>query len=220
MLLPTLKGWGVSATRKIMKLIESEFKTNANGLGVMNFKMIRRGVNPAGKAVYIYFRSRLDGRPFNYEVFIPSITKAGTIQKFPNGSTRTIEDDTENYPGASSFGRTAWECYSLRHSERRYNDLMNTNVEVESIEDEPEEKVIIESAVDSVKHRGRPKGIRPVLTIPDSNFSVNELAELNKVEYITASVFVKDAIAAKQIQFVRTERRNVKGKPTNIYNKV
>jgi hypothetical protein len=60
----------------------------------------------------------------------------------------------------------------------------------------------------------------PVLTIPNTEFSVKELAEQNKVEYSAAYLNVKAWLEAKTVKLVRTERRAAKGKETSIYAKV
>jgi hypothetical protein len=55
--------------------------------------------------------------------------------------------------------------------------------------------------------------------IPDGEFSTNELADFNKVQYPIAFLFLKYALAKGMIRYVRDERRNAKGKATKIYTK-
>ncbi len=201
-----------------MKLIDLEFQSNPNSSGIMTFKQICRGISTTtGKPVYIYQRITKNNTTYGYEVFIPLITKAGTIQKFPTGVTRTIEDDTEEYPGASAFGRYAWFCTTLDQAQSRFNQIVNKTVDVpDIIEHDITEPVAI---TNSVKHHGRARNERPILVIPTLPFSVKELAEQNKVEYHVAAVFVKEAIGYK-LKLIRSERRNTKGKLTNIYSAI
>ena len=199
-----------------MKCIETEFKSNANGLGVMNFHMALQGVTPAGKHVYIYERTKLDGTPFSFEVFVPQITKAGTVQKFPNGSTRTIEEDTENYAGASVFGHTAWSCLTMKDAQLHFDELTKIDVAEENAEGDAEDT----TAENSVKPAA-PKAAtkQTITTIPalGVEFSTQELADLNHVAYPIASVYIRDAVERKEIAFKRGERRNPRGKETRLF---
>lgn len=200
-----------------------EFQTNANSTGVQQFRRLKHGVNPQGKNVYLYQRTYADGEHlgqiFGFEVFVPSITKAGTVQKFPNGTTRTIDEDMENYPGASVFGRSAFFCQSLERADGRFATMMGQEIE----EAEPvaaAEKysiAVIESTPVAPKHRGRPKVDRPTLLFPVGEFSVKELAEQNKVDYPVAFLFLKEKEAAGLVEFTREERRAAKGKATKLF---
>ena len=67
------------------------------------------------------------------------------------------------------------------------------------------------------KHRGRTKIERPPLIFPVGEFSVKEIAEQNKVEYVTASVGVKEQLEAGKIIFSREERRAPKGPMTKLF---
>jgi hypothetical protein len=51
-------------------------------------------------------------------------------------------------------------------------------------------------------------------------FTVKELAVANSVNYPVAFTFIKEAVEGKTIKFIRTERRNVKGKESSIYSKI
>ena len=207
----------------VMKEIEFEFVTNANQTGKMTFKRVKQGVNPKGNNVYIYSRTKMDGTLFSYEVIVPNIKKAGTYP-LPGDKTITYTEDFEEYPGASVFGRIAWEFHQWAAAEAKFNLL--TAVAVPEVEEEAESnKDYIPGDVcrqtPAPKRRGRQKGPRPVLTMPPVGelFSVKELAAKNNVEYIVADVFRKEALG-KTIQFVKTERRNPKGKETSLYTAI
>ena len=201
-----------------MKPIEAEFQSNANGMGVMVFRMVCRGRNAANKTVYIYSRRYPDQEnPSLWEVFIPTIKKAGTYP-LPNNKSITYTEDFEEYPGASKFGFSAWSCNSLPHAKMVYERLMAIGEVVEAPE-EPEPLIVGAVAIaDSLapKHRGRQKGPRPALTVPIGEFSTNELAEQNKVDYPAAALFIREALD-KTIRYVRCEQRNARGKKTNLY---
>lgn len=196
-----------------MKEIELEFDTNANAMGIMTFRRVQQGTNHAGKHVYIYSREYPDCAPSRFEVFIPSVKKAG-IYKLPGDKTITYTEDFEEYPGAAKFGFSAWDCNSLPHAKMVYNRLMAIG-EVVEIPEEIEKETSATTEPAAPKHRGRQKGKRPVLTVPiGKEFSVKELAAYNNVEYIVAAVFVKESAT---IKYVRSERRNPKGPETKLY---
>jgi hypothetical protein len=189
-----------------MKCIPSEFESNANNTGVMKFRSVKQGTKQNNKHVYIYERIKSNGQLFGYEVFIPSITKAGTVQKFPNGVTRTIEEDTENYPGASVFGISAYFCSTLDKANKYYEKLMMDVQEPPHVEE-------IELEIKPKK----PKTERAPLNMPAGEFSVKELAEQNGVDYPIAFLFIKEQEAAGTVERTRTERRAAKGKETQLF---
>jgi len=208
-----------------MKLIKVEFVKNANKCGKNIFTRIKHDTNPAGQPVYIYKRTSIDKRILGFEVFVPTIKKAGTYNLPPKGSGKTItyEEDFEVYPGAkSSFSHSAFFCANMERATIRFNDFMKGEVVV--LDDDDDEEVIDAVTVEpdatepgTRKGRGRPRRERTELIIPDKEFSVKELAELNKVDYSIAFIFIKEH--PKQIEFVRSEHRATRGKPTNLYKK-
>lgn len=200
-----------------MKEIELEFVTNANKTGDMTFKRVKQGVTPNGKHVYIYSRTKMDGTLFTYEVIVPNVKKAGTYP-LPGGKTITYTEDFEEYPGASVFGRIAWEFHQWAASEAKFNLL--TAVAVPDIEEETKTAPTVSvNEPLAPKHRGRQKGPRPALTMPVGEFSTNELAEQNKVDYPVAALFIREALD-KTIRYVRCEQRNARGKKTNLYTAI
>jgi hypothetical protein len=146
-------------------------------------------------------------------------------------------EPAEVYPGTSQWGSYGWTYRDLYHAELKFQELVTGKIPVDEnpveIETESENELQEESGkirqdpakttvpdtagTPSVKHRGRPKVDRPSLLIPVGEFSTKELAEFNKVDYPIAAVFMKENPTA--IKFVRSERRNAKGKPTNLFTK-
>ena len=215
-----------------MKLLEAEFQTNANKTGLQTFRMVCQGTMTNGKHIYIYQRKYPDGKVFGYEVVIPSVKKAGTYP-LPGDKTITYTEDFEEYPGASVFGFRAWFCSTKETAEKRYNELMEKSGDTgqdpaeitvpDTATSDPEPLMIGAVAIanslapNPTSHRGRPKVDRPSLLIPVGEFSTIELAEYNKVDYPVAVRFIKESGLVK---FIRSERRNAKGKETNLFTKV
>lgn len=207
-----------------MKEIEIEFQHNANKTGTQIFTRIKREVNSNGKAVYIYQRAREDdGKIFGFEVFVPTITKAGTVQTFPNGMTQTVEEDMENYPGASVFGYKAWFCSTLENAEKRFDWIMKGKPVAVADEKKTVAKVEIHkepkvpTALSVKPHRGRSKGKRPDLMVPFGEFSVKNMADANKVEPVVVANFLKQHPGL--VKFTREERRSVRGPMTKLFTK-
>ena len=143
------------------------------------------------ETIAVYERSR-NGKPYDYEVFQIKILKKGT-QVFKS----IAEDDQEKYPGGSSFGKWAWSIASKERAIEQFEKLCKG-------EDAPEEDE------DSVKKD---------LIIPVGEFTTNEFASSNSMEYPKAFVLMKGVIESGLIKFLREERRNAKGKLSKIYIK-
>ncbi len=199
-----------------MKTLETVKIWGGDGLGqasAVTLTQLKRTETAA-----LYQRTQKNGMPGGYEVFMVKVVKAGT----PQLGGGVVEEDYEVYPRANSFGRTAWAPGSLGLAEKIYENLVKglRPRDVESTEDDdgPEETPTVSTRVPG--QRGRVKGARPQLTVPTTEFSVKELAELNTVEYPIAFTFIKEAIEANTIKLVRSERRASRGKLTNVYSKI
>jgi len=183
-----------------------------SGPDVLTYKQITRD----GKFA-MYSRER-DGVIKDYEVITIRLVPAGTVQKFPNGVTKTIDEDTEKYAVTSSWGRLAW---SFSNKGGALDKLQKLVTKAEMPDETDEDDTPAAPTVPRVPgRRGRVKGARPQLSVPIVEFSVKELAEANKVDYPVAFVFVKEAIEENKIKLIRSERRSSRGKETNIYSKV
>jgi len=210
-----------------MKTLEDSFQTNADQTGLHLFEKIKTGrtlpteKSPA-KNCYIYRRTRLTGKLkgqiFGYEVVIPHVKKAGTYKCFD--AMLTYDEDFEEYPGGKQFGFRGWYCGNLRMAEMFFAKKTTAPVEEEeSPEDSPEDSIteIIPSVKVEGRGRGRPRKERHMLSFPSGEWSVNELAAHNQVSYNDARTFVKENPTL--VKYIRDERRNVKGKATQIYTK-
>jgi hypothetical protein len=190
-----------------MILLEKEFESNPTSAGLHTFRQIRSGVqNHDGNLRNVYTYQRIDksGKTFGYEVVIPQVVKAGTVQKFPNGSTRTVEDDTEFYPGTSSFGSRAWFCINEANADDRFDLVING----------PKEQPI---KVQSTPKKEKPINEASHIQIPGSEFSIGDLANQTGIGYSLVYIWAKKEIEKGTIRFVRKERRAAKGKLTSVF---
>lgn len=142
------------------------------------------------ETIAIYERSR-NGHATDFEVFRIKILPKGT-KVFQT----VTEDDQEKYPGSSQFGFIAWA----------FNDRARAFVRYEQLKKEADGKL---EAAEAKKD----------LTIPVGEFTVGEFAEKNGMTYANAFVFVKGAVEAGSVKFIKEERRQAKGKPSKIYAK-
>jgi hypothetical protein len=106
------------------------FVTNNDGCGDHVFTQIKRQGNVA-----LY--SRIDpenDRIVGYEVFTVKVVKAGTV--YAKGATPTA-NATESYPGAQSFGRSAFFCSTLGRANERFAELIKNQQPVDEVSDIP-----------------------------------------------------------------------------------
>jgi hypothetical protein len=172
--------------------LEKTFKSGAGAI-VRNYTQLART-----EKVAMYIRDPLEGdKGFpDYEVFVIKIQPKGFKITLPGKEPYFTDDDMEKYPCNTDFGRSAWSITNRARALARYAELCEKSDIVEGEEEETTK-----------------------LIIPLGEWSTKELAEANKVEYPQASIMLKEALAIGSIKFARAERRNVKGKPTNLYSK-
>ena len=123
-----------------MKKLQETFVMNADKCGNHNFTQIRRE-----NGIALYRRNRVnDNRFHSFEVFIVRIVKAGA--SLPGGGS--VVEDYEQYPGSSTFGRTAWsisgrEENALACANKKFNELLKGAAPVVEIEGaEPETEIV------------------------------------------------------------------------------
>jgi len=199
-----------------MKTLETTFVSAAGGFAnePLTYTQITRTQKFA-----VYQRER-DGVIKDYEVFEIKIDPKGKVQKFPNGSIKVVEDDTEKYASTNQFGRIAWSFKNRGGALHRFNELCNPQLAAAILVNEEDTDPVEQTAPVATGRRGRAKGERPLLVVGEGEFSCKELAAANNVEYPVAVVFIREAIEAGTLKFVRSERRQAKGKETNLYSKV
>lgn len=191
----------------------------------------------ASTAIYQRFYS--DGRPKDFEVFLIKVDRKGKVKtfpapkklkaQFPKGISKTIEEDTENYPSCGQFGKIAWS-YQLRLKNAafaKFKELQQSGTITttgDDVDENSDHSVIatgnsVETAENQKYLDMFAQNKIKILNIPAVEFSTNELADFNKVQYPIAFLFLKYALAKSMIRYVRDERRNAKGKATKIYTK-
>jgi len=152
--------------------------------------------------VAVYQRSHSDGTIKDFETFLIKILPKGT-QVFQT----TTEDDEEKYAATSSFGRIAWSFHGTNGKQAAINKFNELNT-AQAVKDDEETN---ESEVTNSN---------TTFIFPVGKFSTKDFAETNHCEYITASLFIKSAVNDGTIKSAGSERRNVKGKATNLFEKV
>ena len=164
---------------------------------------IKRSPNAA-----VYEVKAAKGEVVGYEVFKIKVTPKGT-----DIYGTILEDDTENYPCKGSFGKTAWFITDMSKALVRFYEI--DQLVTDTLEETESTQPLTTNSVPS--KRGRKKIEREPLKFPNGEFSVNELAEFNQVTYVVAFTLMKEEETKGKVKFVRSERRNAKGKPTKIF---
>jgi len=196
--------------------LQEQFKSGAGGFSgpeILTYNQVIRSDTAA-----VYERSR-DGKVKDFEVFKIKFYPKGMIQKFPNGTTTTIEDDTERYPSNGDFGKIAW-CCGKTEAMRRFNEISNSAVKLDDEDDEIKIIEIDETVpVVSTGRRGRAPKQRHDLVIPDGEFTTNDLTELNQVDRNDAVFYINQELG-KKIQFIGEKRIGENKRPSKIYKKI
>ena len=195
-----------------MKKLQVEFQSNADQCGLHTFKQIKRTANTA-----LYQRIRKDGSTHSYEAFKIKIVKAGTV--FAKGA-KPIEEDYESYPGKSAFGRYAYSCSDLAHAERRYDELLKSQVVLDDVAEEEDEGNVVEKKQSEKKatagKRGRKAKDRSSLKIPKDKFTMKQLELLNPD--VSFAFLYQHIRALLNIEYKIVESIGGKrGKPTIVY---
>lgn len=163
-------------------LLEKEFVTNANKSGDNKFVQVTR--NDYGA---IYQRFNGAGESVGFEVFAIQVVKAGELFGKKHGAF-------ESYPGASAFGRTAWDAKTLWRAEeileeivvgkglRKAGMVKPIKVVREKVVKAPTAPVVRPVKVTLTKtgkRRGRKATSRPTIVWP-AKFTMKELVKANK----------------------------------------
>ena len=206
-----------------MKLLPDKFTKNVNQTGKMTFTKVKRDGDVA-----MYERTRMDGRHFNYEVFLVKEAKAGA--SLPNGA---VEIDRERYPGAESFGRIAYDCSTIGAAEERFAELVKRSKALSEARAETARtgkrvraKKIVTVAkvtktkvepVEGLKIKGR-KGVdRTQLKFPAGEWTMKQAHELNgAVCHATVYHYVKSMVTSGDMTVCGTKSGG-RGKPTLLY---
>lgn len=168
-----------------MKKLKNQFTMNADKVGDNIFTQLKR----EGK-VAIYMRSWPDGEVKSYEVFIIKTVEKGT--PLPNG--KTVEETYESYPGAASFGKSAYDCKTIESAEDRFVELME---KVKNRDDAKEEAIKTGQPV----RRGRKPSVnKKVVPVPTKNskftmkMMVSDTGEKKPNLYIIVQKWIADGL--------------------------
>lgn len=191
-----------------MKILEKTFTMNADKCGNHTFTQVRREKNVAA-----YRRNAVDsGRFRGFEVFVVKVVKAGA--PLPGGGV--VAEDYEQYPGASSFGRSAWsmcgnEKAALAATMQKFDELLKGKAVVVA-----EEPAVIEG--ETVPVARVVKG-EVTLKIPDQPFTQKELAAFNGIKnYKEVYSDLQKMLATKAVKVVG-QREVTRGKPAKLFGK-
>lgn len=184
-----------------MKELELTFVANCDKCGDNRFIQLMK--QPVGnRGVALYKRQGMQGNLLGYEVFMYKVVTAGT--PLPKGF---VEEDYEPYPGASSFGKTAFYCMTEERAQYHFARLVKKAEEAEA---------------NPTKGRGRrKKATEPVkIEYPQGAFTVNMLASTQKqMHTIVVYKQVKADLKKGLITQVGTQKnRTGKGKSAALYS--
>lgn len=183
-----------------MKKLEKRFTMNADKVGDNIFTQIKR----EGK-VAIYERSWPDGPVKSYETFIIKTVEKGT--PLPNG--KQVEETYEAYPGAASFGRTAYDCKTLDQAEDRFVELQN---KVKNSEEAAEE-----SKRTGKPNRGKRAKAKSVVNLPKDKFTMKMLISSTGMTQPQLYPMVKQWLSDNLIEIVDSVKAEGKGRPSFVY---
>jgi hypothetical protein len=193
--------------------LETEFLKNG-----FRFRLLRRDGDVA-----IFHKVALKGghHPVSFDAGFETV-RVGRHDGYEIAGVQV--EPAETLPGNEQWGMKGWSFPTLFAAELKFEELLG-KTPVQTCDDVEGEDCSETSETPTTEprvagHRGRAKGERPQLIMPDSEFTVKELADANKVDYPVAFLFIKESVVAKTIQFLRTERRNAKGKESSIYVKI
>lgn len=165
----------------------------------------------------VYSRSR-DGKVRDYEVFKITILKKGT-----KVFSKIVEEDTEQYPSTEKFGRTAWSLIDYDSAIDKFNELSDTNEDIDYGDDftetESNENMNTDNINTEPKKRGRQTKNRPAIVFPNAQqFTMADMVTVNP-DYNQPVLYlhIKKEIEANKIKKVGTVNSSSRGKKPVIY---
>lgn len=167
-----------------MKQLKQTFESNFDKAGVQTFTQLRREFDVNGEKEYaMYKRTRQNGTVHGFELFEIKIRLEG--QPLPGGLVEP--EDRECYPGANSFGRTAWDFKFEEHANEAFENLLKSG-----------------SPFNRKKRASRiasPEVIHE-FQIPENEFTIDEMMELNQESRQNVYLKLKQLIEQQQVSVV------------------
>jgi len=179
---------------------------NADKCGNHTFTQVRREGN-----ICMYRRNRVDNdRLHTVEVFVTRVVKAGS--PLPGGGT--VAEDYEQYPGASSFGRTAWSTGDIKGGELIFERLLKKQIAVEEADTNETELVPVARVV-------QPKGERRALNWPTVPFTQKDLAAFNHIDnYKEVYTDLQRALATNHVRVCEQVKEVNRGRAAKMFELV
>lgn len=138
-------------------------------------------------------------------------------------------EPAEVYPCDSQWGDFGWTYSDLLGAMRRFEKLVKGEIKVvddkvveldSPAKDEPEQEPVDENGAEPAQgRRGRKRKERPNLNIPDGEFTMQLVAELNGMDKLNIYVYIRELVEQGVIEEVRRESHG-RGRPTVIFQKV
>lgn len=187
-----------------MKLLEQEFVQNSDKRGDNKFVQVKRNEYGA-----IYQRFKMDGTPLEFEVF--QVKVAGGNEIFGRHY-----DEYEQYPGAASFGRTAWSVNSLQQAEKIFDEI--TAGKGSRKDGQTAITPIVVKIRKTGGKRGRPRVSRPEIVLPKKKFNMKDLLKVNKTGWSQPTLYIELMKLVKQDKVQEAERKQLgRGRPVVFY---
>jgi hypothetical protein len=186
-----------------MKILETEFVSNADKRGDQKFVQVKRNEHAA-----IYQRFTMDGKPLEFEVF--QIKVAGGNEIFGR-----FYEEYEQYPGAAAFGRSAWSVITLERAEQIFEEI--TKGEGKRNKGQEAVEAPVRTSVKGGR-KGRPRVVRPEIVLPKKKFCMKDLVIVNKVGWSQPTLYIELTKLVKQDKVVEAERvQKGRGRATVFY---
>lgn len=187
-----------------MIILEETFTSAAGGFAgePLNYKQVIRSDKAA-----VYKRSR-DGIIKDFETIKIRITPKGTVQKFPNDVTKITEDDEEMYATTSLWGKIGFSFKNKQAAINKFNELNS----IQEVKDDSENEPVAVNVASKIN--------TTTFVFPDKPFSTTDFSTANNCEYITSSLYIRQAVREGIVKSAGQERRASRGKLTNLFTKV
>jgi hypothetical protein len=214
-----------------MRTLDKEFTMAPDKGGLMEFNLIKREGDVA-----LYKRSR-PGSESNPEFEVFLVKKRFKGQPLPGGVFE--KEDRECYPGAASFGKTAFFCNTLGNAEKKFLQLRAKEQDINERKDESEKTgekvkrgrkkaievkvtatdvVELKTTEDKPRQRGRRSVDRTQLQFPSGEWTMKQAHDLNpNCCHATVWTYLKQLVKVGEMEVCGTIPG--RGKPKLLYRR-
>ena len=188
-----------------MRLLQETFESNFDKSGLQTFEQVQRRVGSDGKEYAMYKRTRQNGTVHGYEIFQVKTRLKG--QPLPGGMFEA--EDRECYPGAGSFGKTAWDFSRIETASVAFENVIETGKPFK----------IAEPTASDV--HTPTKNVRIDLTNVNTQFTIDELVEETGMARHNVYQQLQSLISEHTVQVVGEHKVDgQRGRAKKIYAKV